>query len=671
MEKFAIVTQHIHSETENYLERISFDTNSIRLVNLGHQESSVNPSERFAGLNKINDGELTLCYNGYFAHEFQVKSIETRLPISLKRFNLIDHPLVAVSRLFSHFRKLAHDLNVSHLEPKRHISALVKESLKGKIGYYDFESNIETIMANVELDGNGNSDCIAFSAALLEFVTVFANDVLTTTEHVYILKLMEDEAYSRSFFKKIGINDDVHNSCWKGFSEDYHEEIKNAQDGLNVWQVSAFKKVLSQKFNTYYYPGQTEKLGSYFIEMGADLRPFYEEREAARCYTKLLSLIFSSNRPNQLGLLLDSIEETIKDPRLLEIIINIDTDDEKMERAVQIEQQVRPFVIKYIKTLYPKGLEVLWKPINLMLKEVDSQAYFVLVISDEFLFKTKHWDTILSNYVGMFPDDIFRLKASRNRYRNYFDRWECSFAQDCIAFTTKRWFDITGNFCPCYGPDGFQQAVAFYLQKLNQFNSREPSRDIAINDLNFGGDTPSVGVKPSENARRILLHTKAMFKAQTYAMQLEASRRAAKLLCAIKARQYNLTDYTISDHQWVSHMKLKDIKNQVVEKIYYGVPRFRFLFENFFRCLYFDYYFGGGRESGKNIKNGFKMYLLLRHGWYRALRDYVYSPDAIHRRIYCKVKEILGKIMGKLEYYLMRLVYLSRRFASVIYRIFT
>ena len=177
----------------------------------------------------------------------------------------------------------------------------------------------------------------------------------------------------------------------------------------------------------------------------------------------LVSIQLNSNRPRAISEFIENIEKTASAPEQIEVIFHIDLGDEKCRELLEKLKSTSKTQIKYLETDIIKHYKDLWRPLNQLLKLTDPNAYFIANFSDEFRFKTKGWDEILSKYIGYYEDDIFRIRLSRYRFRNYTDFWECIFAPDSLAFYTKRWMDIVGMWCPCLGPDSWQQSVIFYL----------------------------------------------------------------------------------------------------------------------------------------------------------------------------------------------------------------
>ena len=119
-------------------------------------------------------------------------------------------------------------------------------------------------------------------------------------------------------------------------------------------------------------------------------------------------------------------------------------------------------------SLKGRGFLDLWQWVNFFFKVSSSKSSkFIMNISDEMYVDNKNWDTKLEKYANFYSDNIFRLRTSVYKNRNYFDLYECGYAPDTTAIYTRKYLEIQGDFSPCFGPDNGQQFVSFYLAKLN------------------------------------------------------------------------------------------------------------------------------------------------------------------------------------------------------------
>ncbi len=350
----------------------------------------------------------------------------------------------------------------------------------------------------------------------------------------------------------------------------------------------------------------------------------------------LCSIHLNSNRPKAIRDFIKNIEDTSSKPSDIEVIINIDTADSACKKVIEGLQSKTKVNLKYIQTDIIKCYKDLWKPLNEILKLTNSKAYFVTNFSDEFRFETVGWDNILRKYINYYDDDIFRIRLSKYRYYNYRDYWECIFAPDSLAFYTKRWMDIVGQWCPCLGPDSWHQSVSYYLITAKKFNHTQYNRDIIDPFIKFSGEGASLGLKGDALKKRIRDNISLWFDTVSHEMQEKASYAAAKLQANIIL--HNLKDkqkisngfsstskpliFNNKDFNKISYENNKQKKriefyyqNELIYKIDYKLNKLKLFFLNNIRKLDYFYY-AGGEDSNlivKRIIKNFVKYLRLRY----------------------------------------------------------
>ncbi len=328
----------------------------------------------------------------------------------------------------------------------------------------------------------------------------------------------------------------------------------------------------------------------------------------------LLSIHMTSNRPRNFVEFIDRLERATLAPSSVEVVIKIDDTDEAMNRLLEMEVHGRPFRIKYISTPLEGGFFGLWRCYDLLLKASDPNAYFVIGLNDEMHFKTQPWDPVLARYVELLPDHIFRLRTSAQRHRNYYDFWEPAFANDTSAFMTRKWLEIGGGWCPCNGPDTFQQCVAFYFGWLDRFNAERIHRDIAISDIELDGHGANFGLSESALRRRIGGSLDSYFKLVSHPMQQEAARRAQKLHAEIWIRKRSDRTFLIRDVVRRRRIEIVSVADgSIAHVLPYGLNSLRIWFTNSFRKLDCGYYLGGGTTNTSLWHENFLNYLAFRH----------------------------------------------------------
>lgn len=310
-----------------------------------------------------------------------------------------------------------------------------------------------------------------------------------------------------------------------------------------------------------------------------------------------VSIQLNSNRPQQIAVFFDSIEATADKPEDIEVLLHIDKGDTTMEQAVEKEKARRKFSLCTLQTDLVKGYATLWMPLNPLFKMTHPDVYFVINLSDEMLFETKGWDTQLRPYVGYYPDHVFRLRASQFRFRNYLDVWECGFAPDSLAFYTRRWLELSGDWNPCLGPDSFQQCVAFYLYTSEKFSRRQINRDIALPFVKFSGEGDGTDLQGTAVWKRACVNIRAWFILMSHAMQQEANYRAMRMKAYIVAQQREAGSVEIVEETVAKEFVIREKGGKVIETFPWGLSRLRIKLRNLRRIPQFTYYNGGGRRG--------------------------------------------------------------------------
>lgn len=569
--------------------------------------------------------------NNFGAFELQHRSLVEKTKCPFRKINIILSPLLRI-------RFILHGWYSSGLtedEILQRIQAEIADNMNKKnvfelynIFYY-FNHILSTVVSNLkEIEkmqaNNVNSQCqfdIAelssprnklFYLALAIVIAFDSADLPCTGKTFNFEQLLSDpEEYKNLLHYLSRDNISVTDDTLKAYQLKL-QDITNQLCGLHVspweeWQLNIINSYMNTKLNSIYGTSMTKNLSELYASVGLNLSNTSEMK-----YNKLISIQLNSNRPAQLSAYFDNIEDTVDDPKLIEILINIDDNDRAMKRLLDYEKSRRQFTIKYITSPRPGSFCELWKPLNKLLQITDPEAYFLLNISDEMFFTTKGWDTVLKKYIGFFPDHIFRLRASRNKFRNYFDRWECSFAQDCITFTTRKWISIVGDWNPCFGPDSFQQLTSYYLSREGMFSNEQYLRDIPIIDIQFAGDIPALGFSPEKKWKVHSDSIRAMQICQSYPMQLEARKRAVLLKANIIIYDQRLANVELID------LKEKKAIQMIVNKkpylkLSYKVNGLYITLSNQLRKLSFYNYFGEGIVNKKRSLLTFIQYLIDKH----------------------------------------------------------
>jgi hypothetical protein len=383
-------------------------------------------------------------------------------------------------------------------------------------------------------------------------------------------------------------------------------------------------------------------------------RPGWRREE----FPVLISIHIQSNKPENLVQFFDRIANSCDDPSRVEVIVKIDDDHVELNELLPREVARQPFRLKYISTPLVGGFFALWKSMNDMLAVTDPGAYFLLNLNDEMFFVDRGWDTRIARYVGLFPDHLYRLRTSVYRNRNYHDHWECGFAPETSAVTTKRWIETGGNWNPCLGPDTFQQCVAYYFNLINRHVERPRCREIPIDDIRFGGEGAYIGLTGAALRRRVRGATRAWFRLMSSEIQEEAARRAARLHATIAAHEVGIADPELLDDGGRRVIASRDSADgRTLAEYSYAVPRRWYRHLNAWRAMQFASFGGGGIAARRASLPALMSFLALRYDSAEKLRHWVFDdpepypvgslPPSRLRRAAREMPYLLGRTVGR------------------------
>ncbi|MEQ9116306.1 MAG: hypothetical protein RLN62_05875 [Rickettsiales bacterium] len=410
-------------------------------------------------------------------------------------------------------------------------------------------------------------------------------------------------------------------------NKEYYKRFLEFLNGKNTKKTVLNDKLFNnsiQKIYSSWEPWQQESFDDFVFKNNSlssayKLFGYYRDSLIEKYNNKenvFISIQLNSNRPAIFSQFIENIEQTADFPEQIEVLVNIDTGDALMKDCIQEKIKNSKLKISYITTKLENGFFDLWKPLNKLYKLTDKNAYFVTNLFDEMRFATNGWDNILREYINYYPDGYFRLRCSQFKHRNYFDLWECGFAPDSIAFYTRNWLDVGGDWNPCFGPDSFQQCVAYYLCKDDHFSSESVNRDIAIPNIRILGEGASIGLDEEDSRKRGAGHLKTWFKLFAAKNQTEAKKRAM----LIKANIINQTRYSLYKVEDVCLQKevCLILEKKILENLSYKISRLNNLRLNFTRRLNFPYFCSGGRKASVSfirsiagiIYNQFRIYVI-------------------------------------------------------------
>ena len=273
---------------------------------------------------------------------------------------------------------------------------------------------------------------------------------------------------------------------------------------------------------------------------------------------KIFSIILASNKVANLSGMFDNLEQTAASPASFEVLVKVDEEDSQMVAHVRREQERRPFDIRCLVSPKGGGYYTLHHAYQQLFQEFsDPQTYFASVFTDEIRFKTERWDERLATYVGLFPDDVFRLKISDFRNKNYYRMYECLPEPENYAITTRRWYELTqglfslmpGQRDVFWGVDSWHQCVEYYLgQCISPTMIKGIYRGWPIHDITVGGMDAGVGWEGAEaydRARRVGLAWTAVNSRQSHE---NFYRLAQRLAAHVWAHHHGKHDYVLTEN---------------------------------------------------------------------------------------------------------------------------
>lgn len=268
----------------------------------------------------------------------------------------------------------------------------------------------------------------------------------------------------------------------------------------------------------------------------------------------LISILFNTNNIDNTKNIIEKFIKTSSDPSRIQFCIKIDNDDP--EFVSNFIKELSGFNSHFIIIASPQGRGYidLWQWINFLYDQSSKKSYFLLNISDEMHISTENWDINLEKYMYIQKDSIFRLRTSVYKNRNYNNIDECIYAPDTTAIYTRKYIDIQGNFCPCFGPDNAQQIIALYLSNSNYPRHTQFLRDYVINDIDFIGEGTNLGLSQESKYKRIVINYLLWKWSHKYCNQIEFKRRARCL-------QIEIIKNTIKDSEFIH---LNDKKKYVM-----------------------------------------------------------------------------------------------------------
>lgn len=262
---------------------------------------------------------------------------------------------------------------------------------------------------------------------------------------------------------------------------------------------------------------------------------------------KILTIISASNRPHQLQGFLDNLEEMLAEPSAIEFLIKIDDGDDTMKVLLDAAIKKYSYAIRYIQTPRLDGYYTLHYGYQELFELSDPATYFILPINEEVRFTTKGFEQNLRKYIKLFPDDIFRLKISQLKLRNYYSYHDCGPCPENYPILTRRWLELAEGIGDCWGPDGWHQFLDYHLGVVTTEKQIVPGafRSVPILDINLSNEEAGRELTKQQSRVRDRRVCEEWWRMYSPALQQKFRRLATKMYVHIWASNAGLNDFTI------------------------------------------------------------------------------------------------------------------------------
>jgi hypothetical protein len=290
---------------------------------------------------------------------------------------------------------------------------------------------------------------------------------------------------------------------------------------------------------------------------------------------KLLSIMLASSQPQQMKAFLQNIEQTIANPDTVEVLVLIDENDDTMVTMLDAASKNYRFEVKYIPTPSLPGRDKLCDGYLQLLALSNQNSYFLQFLNDAVRFQTNDWDQVLANYVQFYDDHVFRLKASKHRYHNYYSHHECSANPASYSIMTRVWVEMAGRPLDGCSVESWHQHIDYHLGQTEGINAIPGLfRSVPIHDINLlsADQSPPDARRASEELWR-LSHVDAQ----------QAFRRIATHMAAfVWVKNKGLEHFEIHDDIKIEKFNIKDKSTELyIKDFYYHLSAWNIMRENF------------------------------------------------------------------------------------------
>lgn len=303
-----------------------------------------------------------------------------------------------------------------------------------------------------------------------------------------------------------------------------------------------------------------------------------------------IALLLASKRPAFLTALFENLRETVAQPDDVEVLVKADVEDPETVATLERERDGNPFRIVAHVTPRGGGYFALNRAYDALIAQASPDTYFFNVINDELRFRTPGWDRIVAARKTMFLDDIFFLRLSSNRIRNYYSLYDCTWAPENYCFYSRRWLELVGGWGDFWGVDSWQQCIAYHLGRVPNGScppemiklgmGRGHIRGIPVEGIELGAEEAMVNLTPEERADRNTRALRAFAGLATHSAQENFCRLAQRINAHLWAAPLGIPGFWLDDDWRRKAVVVRDNTGHRVRRFRFRQSRYRIWAEN-------------------------------------------------------------------------------------------
>ena len=338
----------------------------------------------------------------------------------------------------------------------------------------------------------------------------------------------------------------------------------------------------------------------------------------------LISIIlFSNNLENIKNFIKQHLNKS-QDKSSFEILARVDEGDIDIKNYYDELLKLGSVNLKYVvknKLNYFEG----FIGNNDMIEHASDSSLIVGSYGDRIYPQTDNWDTLLLNKIETIDNEIFRICCSEYSKRSYHDIWEACFAPANVFYVSKKWLDINEDFGTCFSHDAFSQCVSYYVEKFDNFNSKQFNIDYPFHEIIYTGTTPAKK-SPDEEYNRVKGQISNWNILLSARMQQIAKERAMKIVSNLLIQDLG-SNYIMENIPKKKYILIYPLPKSVLSKdniikLNYKVSKVQLEIKKILRIFYFLNYTGGGfYKNRKSLLFNLTYYLSRKYNFLRNLND--------------------------------------------------